>query len=142
MSAVPIRGNELERGLCQPHLASLVGGSSEVLGALISTVDGFEVAAQLRPTASVQKLAAMTSSLLALAEAMSHEGEVGNCVDVVIEAADGMVLIMDVPNDRRRLLLTVLCNKVATLGSVLWAARNARTAIGADISARVGSPGS
>jgi len=136
MSAVPIRGHEAERALCQPHLDILVGGSSEVLGALISTVDGFEVAANVRATTSVQKLAAMTSSLLALAEAMSHEGEVGNCIDVVIEAGEGMVLIMDVPNDRRRLLLTVLCNKVATLGSVLWAARNTRNEIGSDISAR------
>ena len=136
MSAAPIRGHEAERSLCQPHLDTLVGGSSEVLGALISTVDGFEVAANVRATTSVQKLAAMTSSLLALAEAMSHEGEVGNCIDVVIEAGEGMVLIMDVPNDRRRLLLTVLCNKVATLGSVLWAARNTRNEIGSDISAR------
>ncbi len=136
MSAAPIRGHEPERAVCQPHLNALVGSSSEVLGALISTVDGFEVAAQVNPTTSVQKLAAMTSSLLALAEAMSHEGKVGNCVDVVIEAGEGMVLVMDVPNGQRRMLLTVLCNKVATLGSVLWAARNTRNAIGAEMGAR------
>lgn len=125
-----------EQALCQPHLDALVEGNKEIFGALVSTVDGFEVAAHVRQSTSVKKLAAMTSSLLALAEAMSHEGEVGNCVDLVIEASEGMVLMMDVPNEQRKLLLTVLCKKSATLGSVLWAAKNTRNAIVADMDAR------
>jgi len=131
MSAAP-KNDDLDRAACQPHLEALAR-NKEVLGALISTVDGFEIAAQVRATTSIKKLAAMTSSLLALAEATSQEGEVGNCIDVVIEASEGMVLMMDVPNDNRKLLLTVLCNKAATLGSVLWAARNTRTAIASDM---------
>jgi predicted regulator of Ras-like GTPase activity (Roadblock/LC7/MglB family) len=126
---------EADRDLL-PHLNALVSGHKEVLGALVSTVDGFEVAANVRATASVKKLAAMTSSLLALAEAMSQESEVGHCVDLVIEAGDGMVLMMDVPNEHRKLLLTVLCNKSATLGSVLWAARNTRNEICAEMDRR------
>lgn len=120
----------MERAVCEASLDGLVSGNPEVGGALVSTVDGFEVAARMSEAISPQKLAAMTSSLLALAEAIANESAAGSCRDLVIDASEGRVLLMDIPGAQRKLLLTVLCDARATLGSVLWAARNTRESIG------------
>lgn len=114
---------------CQSHLDALRGEHREIAGTLLSTMDGFEVAASVGPQISPRKMAAMTSSLLALAEAVSRESSVGQCRDLVIESSAGLVLMMDVPSTERRSVLTVLCTEAAVLGRVRWAARNAREAI-------------
>src|SRR6185436_17858229 len=77
------------RAACQALIDQLVAGQQQITGALVSTVDGFEIAARLGSTISAAKLAAMTSSLLALGEAVSIEGGVENCMNVVIEASAG-----------------------------------------------------
>jgi predicted regulator of Ras-like GTPase activity (Roadblock/LC7/MglB family) len=114
---------------CQVHLDALRGELREVAGTLLSTTDGFEVAASVGSQISPKKMAAMTSSLLALAEAVSRESSVGQCRDLVIESSAGLVLMMDVPSTSRRSVLTVLCTEPAMLGRIRWAARNAREAI-------------
>ncbi len=116
--------------LCQQQIDSLIEAHSEIRGVLVSSIDGFEVAARMRGSASPAKLAAMTSSLLALGEAVSDEGEVGHCRDVVIDASAGRVLLMDIPHATRKLLLTVLSDNASTLGQVLWAVRTCRQEIG------------
>lgn len=117
------------RSECQPLLDALCRENADIRGALVSTVDGFEIAARVDTSVSPKKLAAMTSSLLALGEAISNESSVGQCRDLVIEASAGLLLMMDVPSTTRRSVLTVLCNETAMLGRVRWAAREARAAI-------------
>lgn len=117
------------RPRCQVHLDALCQEHREVAGTLLSTMDGFEVAASVGSQVSPMKMAAMTSSLLALAEAVSRESSVGQCRDLVIESSAGLVLMMDVPSTTHRSVLTVLCTEAAVLGRVRWAARNAREAI-------------
>jgi predicted regulator of Ras-like GTPase activity (Roadblock/LC7/MglB family) len=112
--------------ICQACIDALVEEHTDIAGALVSTVDGFAVASRVTPTVAAERLAAMTSSLVALAEAISHEGQAGECRDVVIDASVGRVLLMDVPQPGHKLLLTVLCHTSATLGQVLWAARHCR----------------
>ena len=114
---------------CQAHLDALRHEHHGVAGTLLSTRDGFEVAASVDEAVSLNKLAAMASSLLALAEAVSREGAVGQCRDLVIESSAGLVLLMDVPSATHNAVLTVLCTEAAVLGRIRWAARNAREAI-------------
>ena len=112
-----------ERALCQKQVDALLSSVPEIRGALVSAVDGFDVAANLRPPLSAAKMAAMTSSLLALGDAVSSESGQGGCQNVVIESDHGRILMMDIPNRHRKLLLTVLIGGEITLGQVLWAAR-------------------
>lgn len=114
---------------CQAHLDELRHEHQGVAGTLLSTTDGFEVAASVGEHISPNKLAAMASSLLALAEAVSREGAVGQCRDLVIESSAGLVLLMDVPSATHKAVLTVLCTEVAVFGRIRWAARNTREAI-------------
>lgn len=114
---------------CQVHLDELRHEHQGVAGTLLSTMDGFEVAASVGGQVAPSKLAAMTSSLLALAEAISREGAVGQCRDLVIESSAGLVLLMDVPSTTQKAVLTVLCTEAAVFGRIRWAARNTREAI-------------
>lgn len=121
---------------CQVHLDALRHEHREVTGTLLSTMDGFEVAASVGEQIAPKKMAAMTSSLLALAEAVSRESSVGKCRDLVIESSAGLVLMMDVPSTTHRSVLTVLCTEAAVLGRIRWAARNAREAIAQELDAQ------
>ncbi len=123
-AADDMRGTQID--ICQESVSALVAEHSDISGALVSTVDGFAVAAALRPRVSGDRLAAMTSSFVALAKAISHESGTGDCRDMVVEGSGGRVLLMDVPHDGQTLVLTVLCDATATLGQVLWAARQCR----------------
>jgi uncharacterized protein len=129
MNAVASAAGPTEASICQKYLDELVHTHTQINGAIVSTVDGFEVAARVAGSLSAAKLSAMTSSLLALAEAISAESDAGECRDMVIDASAGRILLMDIPNADRRLLLTVLCDSGTTLGQALWAARECREEI-------------
>ncbi len=130
MNAIVEMPGRTERALCQKHLDSLIDAYPEISGALVSSIDGFEIAARLRPSLSPATLSAMTSSQLALGEAICGETAMGACLNVVIEAENGRLLMLDIPNRRRKLLLTVLCGDDASLGSVLWPVRRCAQEIG------------
>lgn len=130
MNAISELPGRTERALCQKHLDALLDAYPEISGALVSSIDGFEIASRLRPSLSPATLSAMTSSQLALGEAICGEAAIGACLNVVIEADQGRVLMLDIPNRSRKLLLTVLCGDNAPLGSVLWPVRRCAQEIG------------
>jgi uncharacterized protein len=130
MNAVSELPGRTERALCQKHLDALIDGYPDIIGALVSSVDGFEIAARLQPQLSPATMSAMTSSQLALGQAICGETAMGACLNVVIEADQGRLLILDIPNQHKKLLLTVLCGKNASLGSVLWPVRRCADDIG------------
>ena len=127
-SGLPLDSVVRERE-CLACITALVAEHADVTGALVSTVDGFPVASRLPQPDAASRLAAMTSSLVAVAEAISRDAQVGECRDLVIDASEGRVLMMDVPQPGHTLLLTVLCVPTATLGQVLWAAKRCRQEI-------------
>ena len=118
--------NRVEAAIYHAHIEALVALQPEISGVLVSTVDGFEIASKLAPDLSAAKLSAMTSSLLALAEAMCSETAGGSCRDLVIDAEAGRILLMELPHRDQKLVLAVLCTNKVTLGQVLWAVRDCR----------------
>lgn len=129
MSAQPSHNAASEEAICLKHIEALVEARIEIDGAVVSTPDGFEVAAHLGGKQSAAKLSAMTSSLLALAQAISDESDIGTCNDILIEASAGRLLLMEIPRSDRQLLLAVLCDRDSTMGQVLWAVRRCRDEI-------------
>lgn len=128
----------IESAVSQKILDALVGEFPDILGAVVSTADGFEIAARLPAGLSPATLSAMTSSQLALGEAMCGETGVGRCLNVVIEADRGKLVMVDIPNRSRKRLLTVLCNDTASLGAVLWPVRRCAAQIGERLDASLG----
>lgn len=136
MSIVTKESELTDVGVCQQQIDELVILHSAICGALVSTIDGFEVAASIPDSVSAAKVSAMTSSLLALSGAISNESGAGECRDITIDSSAGRILLMDIPHADRQLLLTVLCDTQATLGQALWAARRCRDEIGVRLTPR------
>ncbi|NUO75363.1 roadblock/LC7 domain-containing protein [Lysobacter sp. 5GHs7-4] len=115
---------------CRDMLEVLVSQTLGVDSAAVVTGDGFEVAAVLREGVAGERLAAMVSSLLALSEAVALELRMSGCRNVIVETETGAVVTLRVPVSGHELLMSVLCSDAASLGSVLYAARDTARALG------------
>lgn len=119
--------------LCHEQLDTMVRETHGIESAAIVTGDGFELASVLRNGLSGNKLAAMTSSLLALSEAVVEELRMRGCRNVIIEGEGGTVVMIRVPAEGLDLLMSVLCREDAVLGSVLYAARISAARLGVQL---------
>jgi predicted regulator of Ras-like GTPase activity (Roadblock/LC7/MglB family) len=122
---------ESEKAACERALVDLVNSSSGVEASLLASPDGFEVVSATRAQRlDGPRLAAMSSSMLALGTAMAQDLRLDGCRNIHMEAGDGVVLLLTVPCDRMGLVLSALAHKGSTLGMVLVATRNSAKAIG------------
>lgn len=119
----PLRAHPELAPRCEAYLQKLVSTTSGVTAALVVTSDGFEVASVLHNDLSPEKMAAMTSSMLALGEAILGEANLNDCKNVVIESDGGLIIMLAIGDPKKELLLSVITNGQAMLGQVLWAAR-------------------
>mgnify|MGYP003591613949 CR=1 FL=1 len=119
----------LLQAVCHGTLENLVFETSGVESAAIVTGDGFEIASILRNGISVEKLAAMVSSLLALSEAVASEMGKDRCQYVIVDTESGALVTLRIPANGHDLLMCVLCGDGVSLGSVLYATRESARAL-------------
>jgi predicted regulator of Ras-like GTPase activity (Roadblock/LC7/MglB family) len=108
---------------CAELLAELRAGTSGVVSATVSTTDGLAVASTLADRHEVDKLSAMSSSIAALASALTREAARGEPERVILESARGHIVSMKVPAAHAGLVLTVVGDDNAVLGKLLWSCR-------------------
>jgi len=106
----------------EPVIKRLVKEVDGLAAAQISTSDGNVVAASLADGMHAKKLAAMSSSLIGLAESVSKELTVGAPENLLIEAENGTAVALRVSD---HLLLLASVRRGASLGSVLWQTKSA-----------------
>lgn len=111
------------REACERAIADLLKTVPHTSGALIASIDGFDIAARLQPGLSPARMAAMSSSVLAVATTMSMDSRLSQCRNLVIEADSGRILLMEIPVEGAALVLMVLCAPQANLGQLLWPVR-------------------
>jgi predicted regulator of Ras-like GTPase activity (Roadblock/LC7/MglB family) len=129
---------EGEKTACEAALVDLVHDTSGVEAALLASPDGFEVVSASRThRLDGPRLAAMSSSMLALGAAMSHELALDRCRNLHIESDDGVALLFTVPCARADLVLSAMSRGDATLGMVLVATRRCARTIAALLDAGV-----
>lgn len=99
--------------------------------AVLSSADGFEVTSYQTPgaDAAATRVAAMTSSITALSDAITRETGLSHSRNLIIESANGAVVLMGLRSLKPPLALAIVANKQAILGHLLWAARNTVAAI-------------
>jgi len=107
----------------QARLVALADAVPDVVEAVLSTEDGFEVASIGRSSVSPAKVAAMTSSLHAVGATMSDESGLAACRNVIVEAAAGTIVIVRIATRETALLLTIVGRHDALLGTLLFASR-------------------
>ncbi|GAB3041004.1 MULTISPECIES: roadblock/LC7 domain-containing protein [Oleiagrimonas] len=118
----------------QKHLDTLASGLVGIRAAVVASVDGFAIAHSSTSQVSEEKLAAMTSSMLALASAIGRELALGELQALMLDAENGKVLMLAISSAREPLLLMVACSQKSVMGKVLWAARECAREIAATLS--------
>jgi uncharacterized protein len=111
------------------QLEAFVAATSGVQLAMLTSGDGFEIAAHPRGLPTVQRLAAMSSSLQALSEAMVQEAGLVRIRNLIIESDGGTVIVLGIGNVSPRLSLTVVASGDEILGRLLWASRECSAAL-------------
>jgi hypothetical protein len=111
------------------QLESFVSATPGTRLAVLTSGDGFEITAHPRGLPSVQRLAAMSSSLQALSEAMVQEAGLVNIRNLIIESEGGTVIVLGIGHVTPRLSLTVVAVGDETLGRLLWASRECCAAL-------------
>lgn len=87
---------------CQALIEKMVHETSSVVFAALSTVDGNSFAFKSKNEAIIDsRIAAMTSSLLALSESLSKEGLNGQCSYNTISTDYGSIVTVRVPTDKK-----------------------------------------
>lgn len=95
-----------------------------IKASVIASVDGFVLAQASGQTAGGERLAAMTSAMLALAGAVGRELSLGQLQVLMLEASLGKVLMLSIQMERGPLLLMAACDQRCVIGNVLWSARD------------------
>ena len=111
------------------QLESFVSGTPGTVLAVLTSGDGFEIAAHPRGLPTVQRLAAMSSSLQALSEAMVQEAGLVRIRNLIIESEGGTVIVLGIGKVTPRLSLTVVASGDEILGRLLWASRECCAAL-------------
>jgi predicted regulator of Ras-like GTPase activity (Roadblock/LC7/MglB family) len=114
----------------QRHLEELVATHETIKLAVLTSSDGMEIAAHpKRHVGLTQRIAAMSSSLQALAAALAREAGLANNRSVIIESDGGAILLLGVASPGLSASLSVIASHGVSLGHLLWAARSCCAAL-------------
>ncbi|WP_317931173.1 roadblock/LC7 domain-containing protein [Halioxenophilus sp. WMMB6] len=102
----------------ETNLTRLLQSNEGIYAALLSSVDGHALAKQSKRDFSDSRLAAMTSSCLALGEKMALEAQQAGCNFVIIQNQDGFMVLRRVGD---KLVISTMATKNVNLGLVLSA---------------------
>lgn len=105
------------------HLEAFTAANTDVKLAVLTSGDGFEVASYPASQAMTPKIAAMSSSMQALSEALAREAGLAKSRSLILETDNGTVLILGLTTTPR-LSLAIVANSGELLGKLLWASRN------------------
>lgn len=114
---------------CDTAVNELMQEVKGLKAVVISTEDGFEVAARVENTAQVARLSAMASSLAALGAMAGEESQLGVCHSVAMEAAKGYIAIVQVRRPDVSLIVSTVAGSEAVVGQVLYYSKKAAAAL-------------
>lgn len=112
--------NPEAEAFCREKLGGLIDHCEGAYGAILSTIDGNELTAATQRELPTSRIAAMSSSLVALGETMAREARQQACKFVIVENSDGYAVTMRITP---RLVLTSFAGKQANLGMLLSSSR-------------------
>lgn len=114
---------------CDRALDELMTEVKSIKAVVVSTEDGFEVAARVENTAQIARLSAMASSLAALGAMAGEESQLGLCESLVMQATEGFIAITQVRRSDVSLIVSVVTGRDAVTGQVLYFSKKAAMAL-------------
>lgn len=124
-----------DRSRCMAALDGLMKGCEGISAGMLALRDGRPFVEKVQPGVDGGRFAAMASSLAALGQSVLRELKAGGLDHVLVEGAEGKLVICTVPETGGLLLLAVLAEHEARLGLVLGHARICAHAVAAAIPA-------
>lgn len=116
--------SSLVRDVSARLLSRFVINITGIKSAVISTVDGFEIAAECPDKADVAKLSAVSSTLSAIGNMSILETEMGSQYrSVTIENENGFLVVMDIQYKSYPMIFCVVASREAILARVMHQAR-------------------
>jgi predicted regulator of Ras-like GTPase activity (Roadblock/LC7/MglB family) len=106
------------------HLEAFGSANPSVTLTVLTSGDGFEIAAHPVASPVTARVAAMTSSMQALSVALTKEAGLNRSRTVITETNGGAALILGLDDSLPRTALAVIASGSEPLGKLLWAARN------------------
>ena len=127
--------NDLHQSLrpaAEAAIDAVLQEASFARAAVVSTEDGFLLASRTAPgradrgvPGDASRLAAMAGSLAALGTVAAEESALGACLDLVVEAEGGYLLVLQAKRAEATLILSVMAGRDALLGQLLFVAKQA-----------------
>lgn len=105
------------------QLQEFTQANPDVKLAVLTSGDGFEIAAHPLH-ANTSRIAAMSSSMQALSQALTTEAGLARGRSLIIETDTGTILVLDLDDSLPRTSLAVIASNNELLGKLLWASRN------------------
>jgi uncharacterized protein len=116
-----IRISDRELAECSAILAEHISEHPFTSAILLCSEDGFEVASEALEPDAMKRLAAMTSSMVALGDAIARELSLGDGQNLALECAQGRVVMQAVHTERGRVLLASIARNEMSLVDVVRA---------------------
>lgn len=109
---------------CKQALEVLVK-TKGVVSCITASPDGFAIAEAGQISEKTNRLAAMSSSASAVANALVHELNFEQLNAQIIDATEGKIVVMSLPTPKQELALLCTCKSDALIGQVLYSAKRA-----------------
>jgi predicted regulator of Ras-like GTPase activity (Roadblock/LC7/MglB family) len=115
------------------HLEAFASANAGVRLAMLTSSDGFEVAVHPADSATTTRIAAISSSIQALSEALASEAGLSGSRSLIVETDTGTVLVLGLADSSLRMSLAVVATGSELLGKLLWASRNLCTELASSL---------
>ncbi|OTG82149.1 roadblock/LC7 domain-containing protein [Acinetobacter sp. ANC 4648] len=103
------------------QIRQLLNAVSGVEFVMLCSSDGFEIAlANKKNITNSGKIAAVSSSILAMVTAFISEINLIGCQSITLDAENGKAILTSIPNDKYPLVMVVLTSKDILLGRMLY----------------------
>ena len=97
---------------------------------MLCSTDGFELAhVYKRNGYNSTKLAAVSSSILAMVAAFMNEIHLEGCQSITLDADNGKAILTSIPSPNHPMIIVTLTEKDVLLGQLLYTLKNASTKI-------------
>lgn len=106
----------LARNECRKFLDEQLG----VLGVVISSADGFDIASAVTRDLDPAKIAAMASSISAIGLVVSQEAHLGASKSITVNTEDGFLYITSVDLAGHSCSLNIIANSSAILAQIIY----------------------
>ncbi|WP_110973908.1 roadblock/LC7 domain-containing protein [Acinetobacter sp. WCHAc060042] len=92
---------------------------------MLCSTDGFELAHVYKKDGSnTTKLAAVSSSILAMVAAFMHEIHLEGCQSITLDANNGKAILTSIPSSKHPMIIVTLTEKDVLLGQLLYTLKN------------------